>query len=131
MDAHTRLTGDVIDSRDLIERLNELEALEDSLDPTKDPEASGGGSLDENEREELDELRALADAGIEDWECGVTLIRENYFEEYAQELAEDVGAIDPNASWPLTYIDWEAAANALKQDYIDVQYDGSTYFVRT
>src|SRR5438270_149803 len=30
-----------------------------------------------------------------------TLIAETDFEDYARELAEDIGAIDPRASWPL------------------------------
>ena len=38
-------------------------------------------------------------------------------EEYAQDLAESIGAIDSDASWPLSYIDWERAARDLMMDY--------------
>lgn len=60
-----------------------------------------------------------------------TLIAESHFEDYARELAEDIGAIDKNASWPLNRIDWEAAAEDLKADYTEVVFDGRTYFIRT
>lgn len=60
-----------------------------------------------------------------------TMIREDTFEEYAQELAEDVGAIGADLQWPLMHIDWEAAADALKIDYTSVEYDGHTWLIRS
>jgi len=57
-----------------------------------------------------------------------TLIAEDYFEEYARELAEDVGALSND--WPASYIDWEAAAVALQMDYTSVEFDGTTYYYR-
>ncbi len=104
----------VIDSRDLIERMEEIRA-EDN--PTSD------------EMEELDAIEALEDC-CEDWLHGAAFIREDYFEEYARELAEDVGAIDLDASWPLTYIDWAAATDALSRDYTSVEFMGNSYYVR-
>lgn len=109
------MATDILDSRDLIERLEELEAEE---------------TLEEDEKDELEAIKELADCGIEDWEYGAALIHEDYFTEYAQELAEDIGAIDRNASWPMPYIDWDEAANALKPDYICVKYLGEWYYVR-
>lgn len=38
-------------------------------------------------------------------------------EEFAMQLAEDLGEIDKNAHWPYTYIDWERAAHDLMMDY--------------
>lgn len=38
-------------------------------------------------------------------------------EEFAQDYAEGVGAIDRDAKWPMNHIDWEAAASDLMQDY--------------
>lgn len=64
-----------------------------------------------------------------DWYPG-SMIRDSYFEEYAQQLAEDIDAISDNADWPLSYIDWEAAAAALQQDYSTVEYEGVTYWYR-
>jgi antirestriction protein len=116
MSALDRIGGEVLDSRDVIEALAELDAEDE---------------LDEDEIELRDALRALdEEAPGEDWIYGATMIREDYFEQYAQEFAEDIGAIDASASWPLSYIDWEAAATALAQDYSTVEFQGSTYYVR-
>jgi len=55
-------------------------------------------------------------------------------EEYAEQLAEDIGAIDPNASheWPKSYIDWEAAARdlILGGDYWTHEEHGLVYVFR-
>ena len=85
-----------------------------------------------DEGEELKQLKALADQceGYGDWEYGETLIAETYFTAYAQQLADDIGAINKDATWPLTHIDWEAAADELKQDYMEVDFDGVSYFMR-
>lgn len=60
---------------------------------------------------------------------GSTLIAEEYFETYAQDYAESTGAISSENQWPLSYIDWDAAADALKQDYTSVELDGTTYYL--
>jgi len=121
---------DIIDSRDIIERIQELRDLRDAA---KDE----GGSdwtewLEGDEREELDILLDLAGQAesTPDWEFGEALIRDSYFEDYARQLAEGLGAIDPNASWPMTCIDWEQAANDLKMDYFSVDFDDVTYWIR-
>lgn len=109
---------DVIDSRDVIERIEELEADEER---------------DEADSEELAALKALANeaAGYaSDWEHGETLIRDSYFAEYAEQLASDIGAIDRNANWPACCIDWERAAEMLQQDYTAVDFGGVTYWFR-
>lgn len=115
--------NDLIDSRDIIARIADLES---DIDDT--PE---GEEPDENE--ELQALRALqAEAeGCGDWEYGATLILDSYFQEYAQELAEDIGAISKDMPWPACHIDWEAAADALKQDYTSVTFADETYWVRS
>jgi len=135
-------SDDVIDSREVIARIAELEAIRDGLesdraDAESDPEIGGVDprdfQMDEMDADELKALLALRDeaAGYSpDWKYGATLIRDSYFEDYARELAEDTGAINRNADWPLSYIDWPAAADALKQDYTSVEFDGVTYWVR-
>jgi hypothetical protein len=45
-------------------------------------------------------------------------------------LADDIGAIDRNASWPTNWIDWEKAALELRVDYSSVEIDGKTYWYR-
>ena len=59
-----------------------------------------------------------------------TMIPEHDFSEYAQELAEDIGAITRDAKWPVYCIDWERAARELKLDYASVRVNGTTYYFR-
>ena len=109
-------SADILDSRDIIDRIGWLDNTED-----------------EEEKAELAQLLALqeeAEGYCPDWKHGATLIRDNYFEEYAQELAEDIGAIDRNATWPMNCIDWKEAARLLQQDYTSVDFDGVEYWVR-
>lgn len=48
----------------------------------------------------------------------------------AQELAEDIGAIDSDAVWPNNCIDWERVARELQMDYTAVDFSGVTYWTR-
>lgn len=61
---------------------------------------------------------------------GETCILDDYFEEYAEEFAADIGAIDPRAGWPLNCINWKQAAKELLYDYSEATWDGYTYYVR-
>lgn len=113
---------DIIDSRDIIERIEEL----------AEAETSGDLIADAAELAILRELAEEASDYASDWEFGEQLIRDSYFTEYAQELADDLG-MTRNAegqSWPYCHIDWEAAADSLKQDYTAISFDGVTYWVR-
>lgn len=109
---------DIIDSRDVIERIDEL------ID------------IDQPSAEEVDELAALkalaskASDYAADWNYGEALIRDSYFKDYAMELAEDLGAINHNAHWPNCCIDWDKAARELQYDYSAVEFDGVTYWIR-
>ena len=119
---------DVIDSRDVIARIEELRGERDSTDGWNTE------SFYEDERNELTALEALADEAegyAPDWQYGETLIRDSYFETYARELAEDLGAIPKDLSWPACHIDWDAATEALKQDYTSVDFGDVTYWVRS
>lgn len=117
---------DVIDVRDIIARVEELE---DSRDDE---------SADPDELQELETLSGFLDdikgyGGDEQWRGDwypVALIRDSYFTEYAQELADDIGAIDRNARWPLTCIDWNQAARELQIDYSSAEFCGVTYWFR-
>jgi hypothetical protein len=170
MARHTNIDNndDVIDSRDVISRLEELkderEALTDAvqewedenLDTLKELEqdAPFGGQekedalvelrsayekltdavkeWDDDNGEELKALEALNEEGensADDWTHGATLVRESYFEEYAQQLVEDIGDM-PKGVPSYIVIDWAATAENLKADYTEVDYDGVTYLVR-
>lgn len=132
---------DVIDSRDVIARIEELqgerELLLDSLqDAESDEYAPARRELDDWETEygqELADLEALAkeaEGYAADWHYGEALIRDSYFTEYAQQFAEDIGAINRDAGWPNSCIDWDEAAAELQQDYTAVDFAGVTYWVR-
>jgi uncharacterized protein (UPF0335 family) len=146
---------DIIDSRDVIERIEELEGERESLQQDVEDaeaaviEADGIDSEDaeaaeatarealadwDNSEEagELAALKALAEEGegYSDWEHGAQLIRDSYFETYAMELADEIGATSDNDAWPLNCIDWEKAARELRMDYSSIDFDGETYWVR-
>lgn len=109
---------DIIDSRDIIERINEL-----SEDDSRTAE----------ETEELAALQTLAEEAsgyAPDWEYGETLIRDSYFEDYARQLAEDIGAVKDDATWPNNCIDWARATRELQSDYTAVDFAGVTYWIR-
>ena len=111
---------DIIDSRDVIERIEELEDIETE-------------NIEEYETEELLTLRKLASEGndySEDWEYGKALIRDTYFKEYAQEFAESCGMISNNLKWPCNHIDWDSAINELQIDYAMIDFDGVDYWIR-
>jgi hypothetical protein len=59
------------------------------------------------------------------------MINDSYFEDYARELAEDIGAINKSYGWPNYCIDWARAARELKIDYTSVDVNGETYWFRT
>jgi hypothetical protein len=107
-------SDNVIDTREIIERISEI----DNAD-CHDPELAAGEGCDSVDDcptcygeagEELAALRGIENAGITDFDSGATLIRD--------------------LSWPASYIDWDAAADALRMDYTSVDYAGVTYWVR-
>ncbi|MCK9521149.1 MAG: hypothetical protein M0R74_19320 [Dehalococcoidia bacterium] len=153
--------ADIIDSRGVEARIDELESevtawddtkteLEEALEDAKaDPDEEGRDRVDIEEaeadlqahlsdaddidtaREELKTLTELRDGcGSREWAYGLTLINESYFQEYAQQLADDIGAVNKDMSWPYTCIDWDQAAEELKQDYSSVDFEGETYYYR-
>ena len=116
-------TDDILDIRDIIAA---VERLRSSVERSTE------------EQERLNTFLALLDdlrgnGRDEKWEGDwypQTLIRESYFQDYAQELAEDIGAINPSASWPLNCIDWKQATTELQNDYSSVEFDGITFWYR-
>jgi hypothetical protein len=128
---------DTIDVRDIIARVETLEEL-------RQPGPVDLGSDEDNECAQdvlFAELAALETllgdlqglGGDEQWRGDwypVTMIRDSYFRTYAEELADDIGAINSDAGWPTNCIDWTEAARQLKQDYTSVEFSGVTYWVR-
>lgn len=115
---------EMIDSRDLIDLRAELEAWRD------DEDRDANAYLMSDVVAMLNAIEAFEDAGVADWNYGETFIREDYFETYARELAEDIGSVSRDMPWPLTHIDWKAAADDLLQDYTSVEVNGWTFYAR-
>ena len=143
MESTIDLAADTIDVRDIIARVEELETERDEcmlIRPDGEEEQDPQGWRDQNtiDAEELDGLTAILDelkgyGGDEQWRGDwypTALIRDDHFEDYARELASDIGAIERNAQWPNNHIDWTAAAEALQQDYSSVEIDGTDYWYR-
>ena len=112
--AQDEIGTDIMDSRDLEARLDELIA--------------DGPGQDLDLIQERRMIRELRDESGSEWRYGIVFIHESYFEDYARELAEDMGAVNKDRGWPNSYIDWEAAAEALMVDYTVAEIDGYTYY---
>ena len=159
-------TDNVIDSRDIIDRIEYLESEREPLTDAVDQAQEALNDLDGNdfdevstfeeaeqeakdalkaayanvkdwdesdEGQELAKLKAFAEEAegyAEDWRYGATLIHEDYFEDYARDLAAEGDYDMKNEQWPYTCIDWAKAAEELQQDYTSVDFDGETYWVR-
>lgn len=115
-----------MDSRDLIEKRDDLD---DNEHRTQDEE----DQLLELNRV-IEELNENCD---EDPDNGITLVPENDWVDYVIQYIDDcygdlVGTGKDSDKWPYCHIkvDYEAAAEALKDDYIEVTYQGTTYLCR-
>lgn len=118
------LTADIVDVRDIIARIEELE-----------PEVDANG-----EGEHIAEwktLTAIMDdlkggGGDEQWRGDwypVTLIRDHYFTDYCRELTQDIGDLPKDIPAYLA-IDWDATADNLRVDYSSLEIGKFTYWYR-
>ncbi len=124
---------DVMDSRDVIDQINKLEELRADFLASGELDTRTDEWLATDEGRELTTLLALQEdaSNSPGWRYGETLIRDSYFIEYAEELANEICDMKSTNAWPFCHIDWEAAADALKQDYFSVDFDGVTYWIRS
>ena len=123
--------AETVDARDLNTIIEAIDGEDDDaekIDTAIDAASENGG---------IDYLRAVArleeDLGTSLERAAQdepTMIHEDYFENYAMQLAEDLGLLEEAAAWPACHIDWEAAAESLKMDYTEVDFDGNSYFIR-
>lgn len=119
-------SDDIINSRDIIKRIEELESERDGAES-----AEKWAEEYPEEAEELKDLLELQDeCNYGDWKYGETLIADSYFTKYAEQLADDLG-YDADKGWPYNCIDWESAAEELKQDYISVSFGGNEFWIRS
>jgi len=133
---------DYVDVRELIERAEELETKMAEFLAVACPEleeasllaaADAGWGDDlvaeaETIRDLLDELRG--NGGDEQWRghwYPVTLIPEDEFEAYMDEMLEDCGDIPKNLP---CYLKIEVDYDALRMDYTEVEFRDVTYLYR-
>ncbi len=144
-------TDDVLDTRDLVEYAEELkgslpfecpECLEYFAEPDEDGDCPECGHDSPSHNADADESSAEEYAGLvafleevesysgDSLTCGVALIADDHWEDYAKQYAEDVGALESGAGWPHSCIDWEAAAEELQIDYSSADWNGAEYWFR-
>lgn len=135
-------TDDVIDSRDVIARIEELTSEREGwINDAEDGEdRSDSEWADEfpDEAEELATLEKLAEEAegyAADWKYGEQLIRDSYFTDYIEELINDCYEMPKemnSGEWPWRHmsVDYEAAAEEAKSDYTAVDFGGVTYWIR-
>lgn len=114
---------DVFGVRDVIARYEEIEQ-----------EIEDENLENQEEFEELETLlKELAgNGGDEKWRdewYPVTMIKDDYFEDYCQELLEDIGDI-PRDFPHYIVIDWGKTCENIQQDYSEVEFGDYTYLYR-
>ncbi len=129
--------ADTLDTRDLQdtfdEIISELDCLQSDVDEAntdEEIESADAAMLDWEDSEDcikLNELQAISEE-IYGWQDGVTLIHEDFFADYAKDFAEAVFGLSDG--WPYNFIDWDSAAEQLKIDYTNCEYQGETYYYR-
>lgn len=141
------MSTQILDTRDLIERRDELKqnVLDSFIETFHHYEDQTDGFDDilfEEEEiqewkddwiqeiEEIEQIDKIEDSLGSEFEYGVTLVREDYWEEYVEDLLVDIGYLPKDLpSW--IEIDWSATAYNVRQDYNEVEYQGDTYWARS
>jgi hypothetical protein len=146
------IIGDIWDVRDLIELFESLESelvdvfnnqLEDEQEDEKALDGEDSDFLnwvEDCQLEEAIEYRAIKEVleelkgsgGDEQWRGDwypCTMIAEDYFTAYCQDLVSDIGDM-PREIPSYIEIDWDATANNIKIDYSSIDIDGTTYYFR-
>lgn len=129
-------SDDLIDSRDIISRIEELTDERDGFTPegadfaeSYPAEWAAENPEDAEELAALEALASEAEPYADDWKYGATLVRESYFTDYAMEMLKDIGDLPKDIPWYIE-IDEERTAQNVKQDYTAVEFGDITYYVR-
>lgn len=129
-------TDDTIDSGDVIIRIEELGDFRRAIEEDQTTEYLEAFDASDKGKE-LIALKNLQEQAEDspDWEYGETLINESYFTDYIKELIAacyDLPKELNSGNWPWRHvkIDYEAAANEAKTDYMEVDFDGVTFLIR-
>ena len=146
-------TENIIDTRDIQARIDEIECdielledeiseLSEEIDELDEENADDKNEIDlklddiEDKRGQIEELQEelsmLLDVKSEvpEFRHGETLIHEDYWEEYVQDLCEDLGYISKDFPYWIE-IDWEATAKNVAMDYSTIEIDGNTFYFRS
>lgn len=138
MDLQNLSLENVIDTCDLMARVDELR--DERAAHEGDGYLEGQPDWETDYADDAEELAALesiladlaGNGGDEQWDGDwypVTLIRDSYFTDYAQELVSDIGDLPANVPSYIE-IDWEATARNIRVDYTSTEIDGVTYWYR-
>lgn len=148
--------SDVIDSRDIIARIEELtcelqvvhselwensqSVIEEDFDFWLSKTIKDEDHELHDQAVELDSLKSLASECEDysaDWQHGETLVNRDYWIQYTKELIKDCYSDlidqDTNNTWPYNCvtIDYDKAADELEHDYTTVDYCGQEFLIRS
>ena len=113
------LGEDIVDSRDMLERMEYLESFKESKE------------LDDEDKDELKSYQELrAEIGEEYFDQGITFIDDSYWSEYAEEEFYTAYSIKSDISNIWYYVDWNKWENDLQIDYTSIDIDGWKYHYR-
>lgn len=131
----------IVDDGEVLEL--EIDNLLEAIEETEDEDLKIDGESDIEDlrsnladlMEDKKELESLLDKledirnEVSEFEDGATLIRDDIWVEYVQELCEDIGDI-PSDLPDYIVIDWDLTANNISQDYSTIEIDGDEYYFR-
>ena len=111
---------DVLDSRDLQERIDYLESFDEE-------------ELDDSEKEELESLKELKEeSDFGEWDWGQFFIKRGYWVEYCENMVKDIGDLPRELpSYIQNNIDWDGVADDIEQDYSVVNFGREEYLTRS
>lgn len=140
---------DTIDPYDIRIRIDALEDERTELNEAVDDAEKlvTFAQLNEEGAEEATEALADAKEELQEWDgdygdclrelqsisaevSDETMIRDNHFVEYCEELVREIGDM-PKKIPDYIVIDWDATAENLKADYNSVEFEGTTYWYRS
>ena len=137
---NTLYTKDLIEERDdlkeqildsFLENFPHYEEMTESFEDIRfeEEEIESWKEDFEDELKEIEEIDDVENELGSEFEYGVTLVDVDDFEEFIEQDLEDCGYIPKDfPSW--IEIDWKATANNVRQDYIEVDYQGNSYLGR-
>lgn len=113
-------TDDMIDSRNVNERFDELSYADDH------------DFIDDDEKAELKALAGLMLIGIdmEEWDSGVVLVHSTYFVDYVKSLKEETEpeVFDAMPDWVKANLDWDGIAEDMRSDFTVIEWQGETFY---